>query len=264
MALALVFVNLFFSDCRGKDVQIGQPQITDSAARANHPDKKILIVVSAHSQLGNTGKKTGYWLGEVTHFYHVVARHGFAVDFVSPGGAPSVMDPGSFDKGDPVNRSFLADKSLKEKLSSPLSPEKINPGDYIAIYYAGGHGTMWDFPDAKAISDVASRINENSGVVSAVCHGPAGLLNIKLADGKLLISGKKVTGFANIEETIVMKKSAVPYLLEDALKERGGVYSKSFLPFVAHVVTDGRLITGQNPFSAAGVGEALMEVLAKK
>lgn len=262
--LALFCATLMLLQCRSKDVQLGQPQVPQSAAMANHAGKRILIVVSAHGRLGNSDKKTGYWLSEVTHFYHVVAQHGFAVDFMSPGGRAAVMDPDSQDEGDAINRSFLANIEIRQKLDKPLSPDKINPDNYIAIYYAGGHGTMWDFPDATAISATAARISEKGGVVSAVCHGPSGLLNIKLADGRLLVAGKKVTGFSNSEESLAGKKSDVPFFLEDVLKERGGIYSKAFVPFSAHVVTDGRLITGQNPASAAGVSQALMEELAKR
>ncbi len=248
--------------CGGRS--IGQPMIQNSAALSNAGGKKILIVVSAHEQMGNSEKKTGYWLSEVTHFYDVVTRHGFEVDFVSPGGAPSVMDPDSNKMGDSLNKTFWENSALREKLEHPLSPGAVDAGKYSVIYFAGGHGTMWDFPAADDILQIANTIYEKGGIVSAVCHGPSGLLNIKDSRGNILIAGKKVTGFANMEENIVMKKSIVPFLLEDELKKRGAVYSKAFLPFVSHVVTDGRIVTGQNPGSAAGVGEAVIEVLSQK
>ncbi len=259
---SLLLVTALLSPGCGLAQRIGTPPIDGSAALKNAHDRRVLIVVSAHAKLGETGKPTGYWLSEVTHFYHVVARHGLPIDFASPGGRPSVMDPGSFSLGDDLNRSFWENPYLKEKLQKPLSPEGLDPARYVAIYFAGGHGTMWDFPEAAALARLAARIYESGGIVSAVCHGPAGLLGIKLSNGDFLVKGRKVTGFANTEETIVLKRSAVPYLLEDALKERGGVYSKALFPFSAHVVVDGRLITGQNPGSATGVGEALVRVLA--
>lgn len=247
----------------GKNLRIGEPAVPASAALKNARNKKILIVVSAHGEMGNSGKKTGYWLSEVTHFYHAVARHGFEIDFASPGGAASVIDPDSFNLGDDLNRTFWENEALRRKIERPLAPEKIKAADYAVIFYAGGHGTMWDFPDNTALSSLAARIYDSGGLVSAVCHGPSGLVNIKLADGTKLIAGKRVTGFANSEEKIVGKTAIVPFLLQDKLSGEGGVYSSAFFPFSSHVVSDGRLITGQNPNSAGGTGEAVIELLEK-
>jgi putative intracellular protease/amidase len=123
---------------------------------------------------------------------------------------------------------------------------------------------MWDFPDSDPLAKLAAAIYEQGGIVSAVCHGPAGLLNIKLSNGEFLVKGKRVTGFANTEESLTGKTDMVPYLLEDSLKERGGQYSKAFLPFAGHAVTDDRLITGQNPASATPVAEAVITTLAAR
>lgn len=262
-AASIALVLVAFMSC-GQTQKLGLPPIKDSAALKNWAGKRILIVVSAHGKMGKTGKKTGYWLGEVVHFYHVLARHGFKIDFVSPGGAPAIMDPGSLDKGDPLNAGFLSNRTLMQRLNQPIAPAKVNPKDYAAIYYAGGHGSMWDFTNARALASIAAQIYAQGGIVSAVCRGPSGLLNIKLPNGDFLVKGKRVTGFANFEESLVGKTDVVPYLLEDELKKRGGSYSKAFFPFVAHVVTDRRLITGQNPGSATGVGEAVARVLAQK
>ena len=260
--IAGVALFAFVTACGQAHHRLGLPAVEKSPALAKAAGKRILIVVSAHATLGKSQKKTGYWLSEVAHFYHVVARHGFSIDFTSPGGRPAVMDPGSFNLDDSLNRSFWETPALREQLSKPLSPETIDPSGYAVIYYAGGHGTMWDFPESVSLAQLAARIYEGGGIVAAVCHGPAGLLSIKLSDGSYLVKGRRVTGFANLEETIVFKRSDVPYLLEDALKERGGVYSKALFPFAAHVITDGRLVTGQNPGSATGVGDAVIHVLA--
>jgi putative intracellular protease/amidase len=250
--------------CSGANVSIGRPTIPDSRARMSFPDKRVLIVVSSHAKLGETSAKTGYWLSEVTHFYHVLARHGFDIDFVSPAGASSVMDPSSDDMGDPLNRTFLEQPSLRARLERPLSPSQINPSEYVVIYYAGGHGTMWDFPDADDISAIATSIYEHGGVVSAVCHGPSGLLNIRLSGGQLLLAGKRVTGFSDMEEVLAGKSSVVPFSLEEELSRRSWDYSSSLFPFASYKVVDGRLVTGQNPGSAAEVGEAVIEVLASR
>jgi len=261
-AAALLIGALSIVSC-GKNLRIGEPRVAASTALKNAKNKKILIVVSAHADMGESGKKTGYWLSEVTHFYHAVATQGFEIDFVSPGGAASVMDPDSFDLGDDLNRTFWENAALRQKLENPLSPEKIKAADYAVIFYAGGHGTMWDFPDSSPLASLAGKIYDANGVVSAVCHGPSGLVNIRLADGSKLISGKRVTGFSNGEEKIVGKTSIVPFLLQDKLSGEGGTYSSAFLPFSSHVVSDGRLITGQNPRSAGGTGEAVIEYLEK-
>ena len=259
-ALPLILALAWVGACSQPQV-IGEPRVVQSPAFAQHPNGRVLIVVSSHAKLGDSGEATGYWLSEVTHFYHVVARHGFAVDFVSPTGAPAAMDPASRDLDDDLNRAFVENPSLHAALDLPLAPTAVDPSRYVAIYFAGGHGTMWDFASAAAVAELAARIWQAQGFIAAVCHGPAGLLAIQGPDGRLLIAGKRVTGFANVEERLVGKASVVPYSLQDRLTAGGGLYEKALLPFSAHVVRDGRLITGQNPRSAAGVAEALVEAL---
>lgn len=143
-----------------------------------------------------------------------------------------------------------------------MKPSDIDPSKYIAIHYAGGHGVMWDFADNVELATIAASIYEKGGVVSAVCHGPAGIVNIKLSDGKYLVDGKKVNGFTNDEEIAVKLEKVVPYLLETKLIERGGIFEKSN-PFEPHLTVDNRLITGQNPQSATKVGEAILNELSK-
>jgi putative intracellular protease/amidase len=139
----------------------------------------------------------------------------------------------------------------------------VKPDDYAAIFYAGGHGAMWDLPLNNELNKIAASIYENNGIVAAVCHGPAGILNIQLSDGSYLVKGKKVNGFTNEEEELVKLTGVVPFLLEDQLKEKGGIYEKS-APWQSHVTTDQRLITGQNPQSAKGVGAAIVQALANQ
>jgi len=221
--------------------------------------KKILIVVTSHEELGNTGKKTGFYLSEVTHPYDVFTRAGYEVDFVSPKGGKAPMDGVKLE--DPLNKAFLDDPEKVKQVENTLQPSQIEPDDqYDAIFYAGGHGTMWDFPNNEELAQIAANIYDQGGVVGAVCHGPAGLVNIKLADGEYLIKGKTVSGFTNEEEAAVELTEAVPFLLESKLKEQGAEFSKA-ANFEAHVVTSDRLVTGQNPASAAGVAEQMLQLI---
>lgn len=224
-------------------------------------NKKVLIVITSHNTLNN-GKKTGYWLGEVTHFYHVLAAAGYEVDFTSPKGSQPPLDQRSYDLQDQDNRQFCADKDLLAQLNNTIPIAAVNPEDYIAIYYAGGHGAMWDFPSNERLAQVAAQIYETGGFVSAVCHGSAGLLNIQLTNGRFLLEGKTVTGFANLEEQLIRLTKAVPFLLEDELKKQGATYKRAILPFIPYVEVSDRLITGQNPQSAKAVAKALVKSLA--
>ncbi|TCC94701.1 type 1 glutamine amidotransferase domain-containing protein [Pedobacter hiemivivus] len=223
--------------------------------------KKILFVVTSHGIKGNTGKKTGYYLGEVSHPWEVLVEAGYEIDFVSPKGGNPPVD--AFDLTDSVNKKFWEDAYYHKKISNSLKPVDVKPQDYAAIYFAGGHGAMWDLPNDTTIAGIVAKVYEQDGVVAGVCHGPAGLLNIRLGNGKYLIEGKKVNGFSNQEEEIVKLTAVVPFLLEDKLKERGGIYEKTE-PFQSHVVVDGRLITGQNPQSAKAVGDAILLQLKSK
>ncbi|WP_078830502.1 type 1 glutamine amidotransferase domain-containing protein [Sediminibacterium ginsengisoli] len=222
--------------------------------------QKILFVVTSHDTKGSTGEKTGYYLGEVSHPWDVLTEAGYEIDFVSPEGGTPPVD--GLDLNDSINKKFWEDAYYQNKISHSMKPSEVNSGDYKAIFYAGGHGAMWDLPNDTAIAGIAAAIYENNGIVAAVCHGPAGLINIRLNNGALLVSGKKVNGFSNEEEEIVKLTTVVPFLLENKLKELGGIYEKS-QPWQSHVTVDGRLITGQNPQSAKNVGEAIRDALRK-
>ncbi|WP_179349918.1 type 1 glutamine amidotransferase domain-containing protein [Winogradskyella pacifica] len=222
--------------------------------------KKILFVVTSHSEKGNTGEKTGYYLGEVSHPWDVLHTAGYDIDFVSPKGGKAPVD--AFDMTDSINKKFWDNDIYRNKIENTKTPNEVNPDDYVAIHYAGGHGAMWDFADNTEIAKIAAQIYENNGVVSAVCHGPAGLVNIKLNNGSYLVDGKKVNAFTNEEEVKVKLEDVVPFLLEDQLIERGAIFEKSE-PFTEHVVTDQRLVTGQNPQSAHGVGQATLKELQR-
>lgn len=231
-----------------------------SDTKSNTMKPKILFVVTSHDTKGSTGEKTGYYLGEVSHPWEVLTAAGYEIDFVSPKGGNPPVD--GFDLSDSVNKKFWDDAYYHRKITNTLQPSDINPADYKALFYAGGHGAVWDLPGDTAIAGIAASIYENNGWVAAVCHGPAGLTAIRLSDGKFLVEGKKVNGFTNEEEALVKLTAVVPFLLEDKLKEQGGLYEKS-APWQSHVTIDQRLITGQNPQSAKAVGEALREALSR-
>lgn len=233
---------------------------TAQIAKSPNMKKKILFVVTSHDKKGNTGEPTGYYLSEVSHPWKIFKDAGYEMDFVSPKGGESPVD--GFDLTDQVNAEFWNDRVYHTKITQAKKPSEINPADYVAIHYAGGHGAMWDFPDNKELATVATKIYEQGGIVSAVCHGPAGIINIRLNNGRYLIEGKKVNGFSDDEERAVKLDQVVPFLLEEKLKERGGIYEKSGV-WQEHVVVDQRLVTGQNPQSAKAVGEAVLTLLSK-
>lgn len=221
---------------------------------------KVLIVLTSHSQLGHTGRPTGYYLSEATHPYYKLSAAGYQVEFASPQGGKAPMDPGSRDLSDPENARFLADAALSRKLETTLSSSQVKSKDYSAIIYAGGHGTMWDFPQNRSLAKLASKIYEKGGVVAAVCHGPAALLEIRLSGGRRLIEGRELTSFTNDEESAAGLTREMPFALETELSARGAVFRKAGA-WARNVVVSGRLVTGQNPASAAGVGEAVAELL---
>ena len=217
--------------------------------------QKILIVLTSHDKLGTTGRKTGAYLGEVTHPYEEFQKAGFEVDFVSPRGGAAPLDGVNLE--DPINQKWMNDATFKQKIASTLEPNQINPSSYAAIFFAGGHGTMFDFPQDSRLAQITAQIYEASGVVGAVCHGPSGLVNVKLSNGAYLVSGKRVSSFSNTEEDAVKLTDQMPFLLESKLIERGGLYSKA-PNFEAHSVSDQRLVTGQNPASATGVAQKMI------
>ncbi|WP_084403453.1 type 1 glutamine amidotransferase domain-containing protein [Epilithonimonas caeni] len=223
--------------------------------------KKILFVVTSHDKKGNTNEPTGYYLGEVSHPWEVLHSAGYDIDFVSPKGGKAPVD--GLNLEDAVNKEFWENKEYRTKIENTMKPSDVDQSKYAAIFYAGGHGTMWDFPDNTELQNIAKKIYENNGIVGAVCHGPSALVNLKLSNGKYLVEGKKVNAFTNEEETAVKLENVVPFLLEDQLKERGAIFEKSGL-WQNHVVADGRLITGQNPQSAKSVGEEILKQLKQK
>ena len=228
-------------------------------------DSKVLIVVTSHGVMGQAddadAQKTGYFLSEVTHPYYVFKDAGFSIDIASPKGGEPPMDPRSHKLSDDDNRRFVETAADWQKMQNSLLLADINAADYDAIVFAGGHGTMWDFPDNTDIQRLSRDIYENDGVVAAVCHGPAALVNVKLANGDYLVAGRTVSTFTNLEERIMRLYSDMPFLLETVLEERGASIDTALIPFMEQVSVADRLVTGQNPNSARAMAEEVVKLL---
>ncbi|MEV6006924.1 type 1 glutamine amidotransferase domain-containing protein [Streptomyces sp. NPDC051976] len=222
---------------------------------------RILAVVTNQATYGPDPHPTGLWLAELVHFYARVRRAGFEVDIVSPAGGQVPLDPRSTRFADKEVRQYMNDRAFMSSLNSTSSAADIDPAQYAAIFYTGGHGVLWDFPDNPALQQAARQIYENGGVVSSVCHGAGGLLNITLSDGSLLVDGRTVTGFSTAEERVAMVKKRVPFLLEDELRGRGAHYVRNTIPMTPFATADGRLVTGQNPYSTKVVTAKIIETL---
>lgn len=223
--------------------------------------QKILVVLTSVEKYPNMNRATGLWLGEAVHFVKKVEEAGYEIDYVSPEGGYTPIDPHSLAMADAIDWEWYQKKEFMNRLGATLKPSDINPEDYIAIYYTGGHGVIWDFPDNEALQSISQKIYENGGFVSSVCHGAVGLLNIKLSNGSLLVKDKEVTGFSNEEEKLAELDQFVPFLTETELVARGAIYKKADEPWATFAIADQRLITGQNPASGGAVADLLIVAL---
>lgn len=223
--------------------------------------KPVLFVLTSHGLKGSTGAATGYFLGEVTHPLAELQQAGLSVEFASIQGGEPPVD--GLDLADPINARFWQDAVFRAQVAHTRRLSEVDPSRYSAIFFAGGHGAMWDFPVDPAVRSVTRSIYEAGGLVGAVCHGPAALLNVTLSDGTPLVAGKQLAAFTDSEEHAVRLEQVVPFLLASALVERGALH-RAAPDWTAQVVVDGRLVTGQNPQSASGVGAALRDLLLGK
>ena len=220
--------------------------------------KRVAIVLTNHGQLGDTGKPTGFYLSEATHPYEVFHEAGYEVEFLSPKGGLAPMD--GTDVKDSINEAFLADEALVAQTRSTIAIPAVDPARYDAVFFSGGHGTMWDFPDDPGVQALIRAVYERGGVVGAVCHGPAALVNARLSDGTYLIAGKQVSAFTDEEEVAVKLEAVVPFALESTLRERGAIFVEA-PNFEEKVAVSGRLVTGQNPASATGAAKAMVVLI---
>lgn len=225
--------------------------------------KKVLIVETNIQNYQKSDTPTGLWLGESTEFVEEINNAGFKVDYVSPKGGFVPIDPRSMKYVDKNIMSMYRNKEfIFNALSHTKKPEDINPMDYIAIYYTGGHGVMLDFPNNKKLQKIALNIYNNDGYILSVCHGIAGLINIKDNYGNYIISGKKVTGFTTSEEVLAGKKNMVPFLNKKVAKQRKATFIKKRF-YKEFAIKDGHIITGQNPFSVRAVAKLFLKEINK-
>lgn len=230
-------------------------------------NRKVLIMVTNHSDfMKEKVDPTGLWLSELTHFYDVFEKTGVKMDIVSPKGGNIPIDSRSLKPIvlDKETKKRYEDKGFMSLLKNTKALSSVNYMDYDVLFFAGGHGAMWDFAEDKKVHAMIQEMYEGGKIVSAVCHGVAAFLNVKLSDGEYLVKGKRGTCFAYFDESVAGVKKLVPYNLEKTLKARGLIYSKALLPLGKHTVVDGNLVTGQNPNSATETALKTLELLKKK
>jgi putative intracellular protease/amidase len=226
---------------------------------------KILIVLTSHSELGNTGEKTGFWIEEFATPYYVLADAGAEITIASPKGGQPPVDPKSelADAQTPSTERFYKDAVLIDKVAYSLKLSDLKQEDFDAVFYPGGHGPLWDLATDKDSIKLIEAFYNHQKPIAFVCHAPAALVNVKAKNGEPLIKGKELTSFSNTEEEAVKLTKVVPFLLEDELKKHGALYSKEN-DWASYVKQDGLLITGQNPGSSEAVAKLLLKTLTAK
>lgn len=223
---------------------------------------KILFVLTSHDQLGDTGKKTGFWVEEFAAPYYALLDKGAEITVATPKGGQAPIDPSSDteDAQTKDTKRFKEDKKAQEVIANTKVLADVNANDFDAVFYPGGHGPLWDLANDATSIKLIETFNEQEKPIAFVCHAPAALKRVSGTDGNPLVKGKKVTGFTNSEEEAVQLTEIVPFLVEDMLQENGGIYSKKE-DWAAYAVQDGNLITGQNPASSELVAEKLLAAL---
>ncbi|MFM9926323.1 type 1 glutamine amidotransferase domain-containing protein [Variovorax sp. H27-G14] len=224
---------------------------------------KILMVLTSHDELGNTGRKTGFWLEELAAPYYAFKAAGAQVVLASPKGGQPPLDPKSNEPSfqTDLTRRFEADAQATAQLAATVRLDSVSQADFDSVFYPGGHGPLWDLAEDKHSIALIESFIAAGKPVALVCHAPGVLRHVKSADGRPLVEGKTVTGFTNTEEEGVGLTQIVPFLVEDELKAKGGLYSKGE-DWGSYVVSDGLLITGQNPASSAAAAAVLVDRLA--
>lgn len=225
----------------------------------------ILIGVTNHDHYETRALLTGLWLSELVHFYDIAKQAGHQLTLASPKGGKTPIDPESLKPLflDDLTESYFKDADFMALLETTTAFSDLKADDYQAIYLTGGHGTMFDFPDNADLQALIARFYEVDKIVSAVCHGPTGLINVKLSNGEWLVKDKKITGYSWVEEHLAFRHNDVPFNLEETLEQRGAKYQKNLVPMTSHVEVEGNLLTGQNPMSTKALADAVMAKLEK-
>jgi putative intracellular protease/amidase len=226
---------------------------------------KVLMVLTSHSELGNTGEKTGFWIEEFAAPYYVLTDSGAEITLASPKGGQPPVDPKSesADSQTTATKRFYRDNELIDKVAHTFKLSEVNEADFDAVFYPGGHGPLWDLSSDPISITLIENFYKHNKPVTFVCHAQAALLKVKAPDGEPLVKDKEVTGFSNSEEEAVKLAKVVPFLLEDELKKLGALYSKG-ADWSSYVKQDGFLITGQNPASSEEVAKLLLKAIEKK
>ena len=222
----------------------------------------ILMVLTSHSDLGDTGEKTGFWVEEFADPYYVLADAGVVITIASPAGGQPPVDPKSelADAQTPATARFYKDPEAIGKVANSIKLSNVNEADYDGVFYPGGHGPLWDLANDTDSIQLIENFNKHKKPIAFVCHAPAALIKVKDQNGEALVKGKTITGFSNAEEDAVKLTNVVPFLLEDELKKLGAHYSNG-ADWVNYTKQDGLLITGQNPASSATVAKLLLAAL---
>jgi putative intracellular protease/amidase len=225
--------------------------------------KNILIAATSVKHVADHNLQTGAWLSTLARFIRIIEQNHHNYTIVSPEGGQVNIDPMSLGRlfAKTVDWEYFNNDDFKYKLSNTLSIKEIKPRNYDAMYFAGGFGTLIDFPDNEFLQDTARAIYENDGVISGIGHGTAGLMNVVLNNGEYLVKDRQMTGFSNFEELLKGTKKIVPFSIENELKKRGAIYKKAFLPFALYVVSDRRVITGQSPCAAGEIAKEIVRIL---
>lgn len=222
----------------------------------------ILFVLTSHNKLGDTGKKTGFWVEEFANPYYTLLDKGAHITIATPKGGAAPIDPSSDspDAATEATKRFGNDEDAKKRIANTKVLADMNPDDFDAVFYPGGHGPLWDLANDKISIALIEKFNAQEKPIAFVCHAPAALKDVKDTNGNPIVKGKKVTGFTNTEEAAVQLTSIVPFLVENMLTENGGIYSKKE-DWAAYAIQDGNLITGQNPASSELVAELLLKII---
>jgi putative intracellular protease/amidase len=224
---------------------------------------KVLLVTTSTARYQNHDLPTGLWLSEITHLFDACVQQGISPVIVSIHGGPVALDPECLKPLvlDKISQKYHQDPEWMALLHNTLSIDSVEVSEYDAIYLAGGHGTMYDFVGNARLNALVAAFYRQKKLISAVCHGVCGLLDVQLDNGDYLIKGKKLTGYSWFEETLASRKKQVPFNLEHRLKERGALYAKSWIPLAPHVEVDQNLMTGQNPFSSKSLAQKIIAQL---
>tara|TARA_R110002111_G_scaffold155264_1_gene222106 strand:+ start:2202 stop:3008 length:807 start_codon:yes stop_codon:yes gene_type:complete len=261
--LALVLTTITASSCKKVKNETPSENVSEEKIGFKKQEEmNILFVLTSHDKLGETGKKTGFWVEEFANPYYTLLDKGATITIATPKGGAAPIDPSS-DSPDAATEDterFNNDAEAKEKIANTKVLSAMNPDDFDGVFYPGGHGPLWDLANDRISIALIEKFNSQAKPIAFVCHAPAALKGVKNTNGTPLVKGKKVTGFTNSEEAAVGLTDIVPFLVEDMLNANGGIYSKKD-DWAAYAIQDGNLITGQNPASSELVAEKLLESL---